>query len=42
LVGIPFDPVNVQAALGELDLLPLQVAHLGGPQIVAYAVSPID
>jgi hypothetical protein len=27
-----FDPVNVQAALGELDLLPLQVAHLGGPQ----------
>ena len=30
-----FDAVNVQAALGELDLLPLQVAHLGGPQTVA-------
>ena len=29
------DPVNVQAALGELDLLPLQVADLGGPQAVA-------
>ena len=29
------DPVNVQAALGELDLLPLEVAHLGGPQAVA-------
>src|SRR5262245_66484373 len=29
------DPVNVQAALGEFDLLPLQVAHLGGPQTVA-------
>jgi hypothetical protein len=29
------DAVNVQAALGELDLLPLQVAHLGGPQTVA-------
>src|SRR6516165_8710035 len=27
--------MNVQAALGELDLLPLQVAHLGGPQTVA-------
>src|SRR5262249_31100408 len=25
----------MQAALGELDLLPLQVAHLGGPQAVA-------
>src|SRR5215813_7344189 len=29
------DPVNVQAALGELDLLPLQVAHLRGPQAMA-------
>ena len=29
------DPVDVQAALGELDLLPLQVAHLGGSQTVA-------
>ena len=29
------DPVNVQATLGQLDLLPLQVAHLGGPQAVA-------
>ena len=29
------DPVNVQAALGELDLLPLQGAHLGGPQAMA-------
>ena len=29
------DPVNVEAALGELDLLPLQVAHLGGSQTVA-------
>src|SRR5215467_9130396 len=29
------DPVNVQAALGQLDLLPLQVADLGGPQTVA-------
>jgi len=29
------DPVNVQAALGELDLLPLQVADLGGPQTVS-------
>jgi hypothetical protein len=28
------DTVNVQAALGD-DLLPLQVAHLGGPQTVA-------
>src|SRR5215831_7441685 len=28
-------PVNVQAALGELDLLPLQVADLGGPQTVS-------
>src|SRR5262249_50347215 len=27
--------VKVQAALGELDLLPLQVAHLRGPQTVA-------
>ena len=29
------DPVNVEAALGELDLLPLQVADLRGPQAVA-------
>src|SRR5262249_25730017 len=29
------DPVNVQATFGELDLLPLQVAHLRGPQTVA-------
>ena len=29
------DTVNVQAALGQLDLLPLQVADLGGPQTVA-------
>src|SRR6516164_9321679 len=29
------DPVNVQAALGEFDLLPLEVAHLGGPQAMA-------
>src|SRR6516165_8193358 len=29
------EPVNVQAALGEFDLLPLQVAHLGGPQAMA-------
>src|SRR6516164_4194251 len=29
------DPVNVQAGLGELDLLPLQVAHLRGPQAMA-------
>ena len=29
------DAVNVQAALGQLDLLPLQVAHLGGPQAMA-------
>src|SRR5262249_10110316 len=29
------DPVNVQAALGQLDLLPLQVADLRGPQAVA-------
>src|SRR5262245_37961089 len=29
------DAVNVQAALGQLNLLPLQVAHLGGPQTVA-------
>src|SRR5262249_49995684 len=29
------DPMNVEAALGEFDLLPLQVAHLGGPQTVA-------
>ena len=26
------DPVNVQPALGQLNLVPLQVAHLGGPQ----------
>src|SRR5262249_55540006 len=29
------DTVNVQAALGQFDLLPLQVAHLGGPQAMA-------
>ena len=29
------DPVNVQAALGEFDLLPLQVADLRGPQAMA-------
>src|SRR5262249_19602058 len=29
------DAVNVQAALGQLDLLPLQVADLRGPQTVA-------
>src|SRR5262245_49088160 len=29
------DTVNVQAALGQLDLLPLQVADLRGPQTVA-------
>src|SRR5262249_36474319 len=29
------DAVNVEAALGELDLLPLQVAHLGGPQAMS-------
>src|SRR5215510_2103081 len=29
------DAVNMQAALGELDLLPLQVADLRGPQAVA-------
>src|SRR5262249_36963398 len=29
------DPVNVEAALGKLDLLPLQVAHLRGPQAMA-------
>src|SRR5215467_2588258 len=28
------DAVNVQAALGQIDLLPLQVADLGGPQTV--------
>src|SRR5262245_1231013 len=27
--------VNVQATLGQLDLLPSQVAHFGGPQPVA-------
>ena len=27
--------VNVQAALGQLDLLPLQIADLRGPQTVA-------
>ena len=27
--------MNVQAALGEFDLLPLQVADLGGPQAMA-------
>src|SRR5262249_44440769 len=29
------DAVNVQAALGQLDLLPLQAADLRGPQTVA-------
>src|SRR5262249_36576461 len=29
------DPVNVQAALGQFDLLPLQVADLRRPQAVA-------
>src|SRR5262249_44596606 len=29
------DAVNVKAALGQFDLLPLQVADLGGPQTVA-------
>src|SRR5262249_1920807 len=29
------DPVNVKAALGQFDLLPLQVADLGGRQTVA-------
>ena len=29
------DTVNVQAALGQLDLLPLQVADFRGPQAVA-------
>src|SRR6516165_4562924 len=29
------DAVNVEAALGQLDLLPLQAAHLGGPQAMA-------
>src|SRR6516162_2911341 len=29
------DTVNVQAALGEFDLLPSQVAHLRGPQTVS-------
>src|SRR5262245_52097168 len=29
------DAVNVQAALGQFDLLPLQVADLRGPQTVA-------
>jgi len=29
------ETVNVQAALRELDLLPLQVAHLRGPQAMA-------
>jgi len=28
------DAVNVEAALGQFDLLPLQVAHLRGPQTV--------
>src|SRR6516164_68301 len=30
-----FDAVNVQATLGQLDLLPLQVADLRGPQTMA-------
>src|SRR5262245_6315642 len=29
------DPVNVEAALGQLDLLPLQVADLRCPQAMA-------
>jgi len=29
------DTVNVQAALGQFDLRPLQVAHLGGAQAMA-------
>src|SRR5262249_61729057 len=29
------DPVNVQAALGEFDLVPLQVADLRRPQAMA-------
>src|SRR5215510_11616587 len=29
------DAVNVEATLGELDLLSLQVAHLRGPQTMA-------
>ena len=29
------DTVNVKAALGQFDLLPLQVADLGGPQAMA-------
>jgi hypothetical protein len=29
------DTVNVKAALGQFDLLPLQVADLRGPQTVA-------
>src|SRR5262249_10292901 len=29
------DPVNVKAALGQFDLLPLQVADLRGPQTVS-------
>jgi len=29
------DAVNVKAALRQFDLLPLQVADLGGPQTVA-------
>jgi hypothetical protein len=29
------DTVNVKAALGEFDLLPLQVADLRGPQAMA-------
>ena len=29
------DPVNVEAALGEFDMLPLQVADLRGPQTMA-------
>ena len=43
LIGFPrlhagdsvLDPVNVQPALGQLDLLPLQVAGLRRPQAMA-------
>src|SRR6516165_5434201 len=43
LIGFPrlhagdsvLDPVNVQPALGQLDLLPLQVADFRRPQAVA-------
>ena len=43
LIGFPrlhagdsvLDPVNVQPALGQLDLLPLQVADFRGPETMA-------